>query len=122
MFITLEDETDNANLMVWPSLFDKFRGVILGADLLTVRGRMQRADGVIHVIAEHLADHTELLRQISGSGDTFAVPASRGDEAVRGGGGSQDSRDAKGLKHAARDIFIRDLHIDTIAVKARNFR
>jgi error-prone DNA polymerase len=33
-----------------------------------------------------------------------------------------DSRDAKALKHAARDIYIPDLHIDTLNVKARNFR
>jgi error-prone DNA polymerase len=44
------------------------------------------------------------------------------DEAVHGGGGGVDSRDAKTLKHAARDIYIPDLHIDTLTVKARNFR
>jgi len=122
MFITLEDETDNANLIVWPSLFDKLRSVVLGADLMTVRGRVQRADGVVHVVVEHMTDHTELLRRVGGIDEPFSIPAGRGDEAVHGGGGAIDSRDAKALKHVARDIFIPDLHIDTISVRGRNFR
>ena len=122
MFITLEDETDIANLIIWPSLFDRQRRVILGAQMLACRGKVQAANGVIHVVAEHLMDQSDLLRRVGGSDEAFVIPAGRGDEAVHGGGAGVDSRDAKALKHAARDIFIPDLHIDTLNVKARNFR
>jgi error-prone DNA polymerase len=122
MFITLEDETDIANLIIWPSLFDKQRRVILGAQMLTCRGRVQAANGVIHLIAEHLVDQSPLLRKIGGSDEPLLVPAGRGDEAVHGGGGGVDSRETKAFNHAARDIYIPDLHIDILNVKARNFR
>src|ERR1700674_2365057 len=62
MFITLEDETDIANLIVWPSQFEKQRRTILGAQMLACRGKLQRAGGAIHVIAEHLIDQSEMLR------------------------------------------------------------
>jgi error-prone DNA polymerase len=47
MFITLEDETDIADLIVWPSTFDRLRRTILGAQMMTCRGKVQRADRVI---------------------------------------------------------------------------
>ena len=122
MFITLEDETDIANLIIWPSLFDRQRRVILGAQMLACRGKVQAANGVIHVVAEHLMDQSDLLRRVGDSDEAFVIATGRGDEAVHGGGAGVDSRDAKALKHAARDIFIPDLHIDTLKVKARNFR
>ena len=122
MFVTLEDETDIANLIIWPSVFDKQRCVILGAQMLACRGRVQAANGVIHVVAEHLIDHSDLLRKIGGSNEAFVMPAGRGDEAVHGDGAGIDSRDGKALKHAARDIYVPDLHIDTLNIKARNFR
>ena len=86
--VILEDETDIANLIIWPSLFDKQRRVILGAQMLACRGEVQAANGVIHVVAEHLIDHSDLLRNVSGSDEAFVIPAGRGDEAVHGGGAS----------------------------------
>jgi error-prone DNA polymerase len=74
MFITLEDETDIANLIVWPSTFDRLRRTILGAQMMTCRGKVQRADGVIHLIAEHLLDETELLNGIGRPEPDFHPP------------------------------------------------
>ncbi len=119
MFITLEDETDIANLIVWPSLFDRQRRIILGAQMMTCRGKIQRASGVIHVIAEHLIDETELLNSVGGQNEGFNLPAGRGDEARHPGG--PDPRGALPVKKV-RDIYIPDLHIDTLSVRARNFR
>jgi error-prone DNA polymerase len=62
-----------------------------------VRGRVQAANGVIHVVAEHLIDQSDLLRRVGGSDETFVIPAGREDEAVHGGGAGLDSRDAKAL-------------------------
>jgi hypothetical protein len=56
MFITLEDETEVANLIVWPSLFERQRQVVLSAGLLACRGRVQREGEVIHLIAKHLIE------------------------------------------------------------------
>ncbi|MGJ5187937.1 hypothetical protein [Bradyrhizobium sp. HKCCYLRH1034] len=59
--------------------------MILGAQMMTCRGKVQRGSGVIHVIAEHLIDETELLNSV-GQNEAFALPAGRGDEARHPGG------------------------------------
>ncbi len=64
-FITIEDETGVANVVVWPDMMAKFRSVIMGARLLEVRGRVEYDDEVIHVIATHLADATSSLDKLS---------------------------------------------------------
>jgi error-prone DNA polymerase len=120
MFITLEDESDIANLIVWPSLFEKQRRIVIGAQMMACRGRVQRATGVIHVIAEHLVDHSDMLRRVGGMDQDFTISTGRGDEAKHGGSGL-DPREQPALRKA-RDIYVPDLHIDTLTVKARNFR
>jgi error-prone DNA polymerase len=64
-FITLEDETGYANLVVFQSLFDKFRKEILQSRLLMVEGKLQREGDVIHVIAKQCFDLTRLLRHLT---------------------------------------------------------
>ncbi|OYV37194.1 MAG: error-prone DNA polymerase, partial [Rhodospirillales bacterium 20-64-7] len=62
VFITLEDETGIANIIVWPSLVQRFRHQIIHATLLIVEGRVQRsAEGVTHVAAERLADRSRWI-------------------------------------------------------------
>ena len=64
-FITLEDETGVANIVIWPDLMEKQRKVIMGARLMEVRGRVEYDDEVVHVIATHLTDATEALHGLS---------------------------------------------------------
>ncbi|KCZ93498.1 error-prone DNA polymerase [Hyphomonas johnsonii] len=64
-FITLEDETGIANLVVWPKVFDRFRAVVMGARILMVRGRVQTADNVTHIVATELIDRTADLDRLS---------------------------------------------------------
>ena len=66
-FITLEDETGVANLVIWPDVFEKQRKIVMGARLMAVQGLVQKdADnGVIHVVARKLEDHTPMLRHLS---------------------------------------------------------
>lgn len=64
IFITLEDETGVANLIIWPPILERFRRIALGATLLYCRGRLQREEGVIHVVAEELRDLTPRLRSL----------------------------------------------------------
>jgi error-prone DNA polymerase len=86
MFITIEDETDVANLVIWPSLFERQRRLILSCGLLGVRGRVQREGEVIHVVADELIDLSPLLHCVGRRGTPLTVPYGRGDEAKRGSG------------------------------------
>ncbi len=54
MFVTLEDETGTANLVVFPSIYENQRRDTLTARLMMCRGKVQKVDGVIHVIAERV--------------------------------------------------------------------
>jgi len=56
IFMTLEDETDIANIIVWPKAFAKNRRTVMTARFLAIRGRLQRAGLVIHVVAESFID------------------------------------------------------------------
>jgi error-prone DNA polymerase len=64
MFITIEDETGIANLIVWPSLYEKQRRIILSAGMLGVRGRVQREGEIVHIIAHWLTDMSGSLAKI----------------------------------------------------------
>jgi len=61
IFATLEDETGNVQVIVWPSLAERQRRALLGARLLGVSGEVQRDGDVLHVIAGRLHDHSRLL-------------------------------------------------------------
>lgn len=51
----------------------------------------------------------------------FKLPTDRGDEFAHGGAGGGGARDRPKTIPEAREIYVRDLHIDTLKVKARNF-
>ncbi len=52
VFMTLEDESGVANVIVWPKVFEKLRPIVIGARFVAVSGRLQNEAGVIHVVAE----------------------------------------------------------------------
>ena len=64
VFVTLEDETGIANLVVWPDTFEHFRADLMCATLMACRGRLQREGLVIHVVAEQLADLSKCLARL----------------------------------------------------------
>jgi error-prone DNA polymerase len=61
-FITIEDETGTANLVVFKHLFDKYRKEILTSTLLMVEGKLQREGEVIHVIVSRCYNFNKLLK------------------------------------------------------------
>jgi len=65
VFLTIEDETAVANLVVWPDVFERLRPVAMGARMVLARGRVQRADGVVHLVVEDLIDWTPMLGHLS---------------------------------------------------------
>jgi error-prone DNA polymerase len=80
-FITLEDETGVANLVVWPKVMEAFRKVIMRARVIEVRGTVQRDADVTHVVALHLTDRSDALERLSN--DHMTPPLARADEVRR---------------------------------------
>ena len=60
-FMTIEDETGIANLVVWPAVFARFRRIVMTGRLVACYGRVQREGAVIHLVAERLDDLSPLL-------------------------------------------------------------
>ena len=71
IFMTLEDETDIANIIVWPKVFARNRRNVMTARFLMVRGRLQRAGLVVHVVAQNFVDLSAELRRLR-DGDVVA--------------------------------------------------
>ena len=74
LFITLEDETGNSNIIVWPDLQQRYRREILQSRLLKVSGTVQKSEcksgtGVIHILAQYLQDYSTLLDVCANSYD-----------------------------------------------------
>lgn len=65
IFLTLEDETGNHNVVVWPTIQERFRSALLKGQLLRVKGVLEKKEGVMHVIASALFDHTDQLTGLS---------------------------------------------------------
>jgi error-prone DNA polymerase len=68
VFITIEDESAVANIIVWPKVFERVRPVVLGARYIAVSGQVQSESGVIHVVADTLEDFTPWLAQLADHG------------------------------------------------------
>ena len=119
IFVTIEDETAVANLVIWPKVFEKQRRIVLGSGMLAVKGRVQREGEVVHIIAHELTDLSALLRSVGDRDAPFVVPHGRGDQVTHGGG--PDPRETLGRK--PRDIYIPDLRGGPeIKVPTRDFR
>ena len=82
VFMTIEDETGIANLVVWPSLMERFRRVVMGARLVCVDARIQRSpEGIVHLVVETITDRTAALAHLSG--ETMPTSLARADEVKR---------------------------------------
>ncbi len=93
VFMTIEDESAVANVIVWPKLFERVRPVVLGARYVAVAGRVQAESGVIHVVADALEDLTVLLARLAEQGADIDSLA-RADEVRRP---IEDQREAHAL-------------------------
>ncbi|RSU71381.1 error-prone DNA polymerase [Sphingomonas sp. S-NIH.Pt3_0716] len=133
MFITLEDETDLANLVVWTNVFEKNRRTVLGASMMGVRGQVQREGEVIHVIAQRLDDLSGMLASVGRRADVADIyRVSRADIARNPTAPDPRDRQQRPLGRDARDIYIPDLRLGSgiilgqptegIKIKPRDFR
>lgn len=64
IFLTLEDETGVANVVVWKGVYERFRRAVIAGRLLRVTGKLQRDHGVVHVVAELIEDLSPLLDEL----------------------------------------------------------
>jgi error-prone DNA polymerase len=71
IFVTLEDETGQINVVVWKKLSQKQRRPLLGARLLHVEGTLEREGDVIHVVAKNLVDRSVLIGNLNASSRDF---------------------------------------------------
>jgi error-prone DNA polymerase len=107
--------------VIWPSLYERQRRIILAAGMIAVKGRVQREGEVVHLVANHLTDLSADLAGVGERDDSFPLPHGRGDEFHHGSPGI-DPRSLPPKLPKARDIYVPDLHIDSIKVKTRDFR
>ncbi|MGI4878421.1 MAG: OB-fold nucleic acid binding domain-containing protein [Janthinobacterium lividum] len=80
MFITLEDESGVANLVIWPSLYEKQRRLILTASMMGIEGRVQREREVVHVVVLKFHALSGKLASLGEREAAFRLPHGRGDE------------------------------------------
>jgi error-prone DNA polymerase len=66
LFVTLEDETGNSNIVVWSSVLARYRAALLQGQLLRIQGIVEREASVIHVVAGQITDETEILSALNG--------------------------------------------------------
>ncbi|WP_432612832.1 OB-fold nucleic acid binding domain-containing protein [Mesorhizobium mediterraneum] len=120
MFLTMEDETGAANVVVWVKVFEKFRRVLLSSSMLAVRGKIQREGEVVHLVAHQLTNLSGELASVGNRETPFPHPHGRGDEAHHGGPGIDPRSLPKGFR--PRDLVDPTLKVDPIKVKTRDFR
>jgi error-prone DNA polymerase len=107
-FITIEDETGTANLVVFQNLFDHYRKEIIQSKLLMVEGQLQIEGEVIHVIVRKCFNYSRLLHLPFKSEDPTLTPLFRSDETTS-------------PVHDPRDKT-RDVVRERIFPEGRNFR
>ncbi|MGH7122639.1 MAG: error-prone DNA polymerase [Acetobacteraceae bacterium] len=74
-FMTIEDETGDANLILWPDIFERNRSLVLAASLIACTGKIEREGPVIHLIASHLTDLSFLLASLEAETAPLRIPA-----------------------------------------------
>ena len=102
LFVTLEDETGIANVVVWQKTFERFRRAILSSGMIAVHGRIQREGEVVHLVAYRITDLSRDLASVGDPEEAFPLPHGRGDE-FRHGSPSPDSR-GNGIRVRTRDF------------------
>ncbi|MDO6590736.1 error-prone DNA polymerase [Loktanella sp. D2R18] len=84
VFLTIEDETGVANVVVWKTIYKQFRRAVMGGRLLRITGHVQREGIVVHVIAQHVEDISDQLRTLGHPmDDAVGITQPQADDAPR---------------------------------------
>jgi error-prone DNA polymerase len=114
-FITLEDETGIANVILWQRRFEEQRRIVMGASMIGVKGILQREGEVTHVVADRLEDLTGLLDSVGERQFPHRLAPADG-----GKGAASDPRESKRARGLPRAPSRPDQET-VIRVKSRNF-
>ena len=104
MFVTLEDETGIANLVIWAKVLEANRRAILSAGMMAAHGRVQREGDVVHLVAQRITDLSADLASVGSREAAFPLPHGRGDQLRRGVSGRPD------LPRGSIRVRSRDFH------------
>lgn len=114
VFMTLEDETGIANIVVWPKVMEQFRREVMGSKLILVEGRIQSSpEKVVHLVAERLIDRSDDLKHLGN--DALGTPqqALSGPEPINDDRREHPDNPAQRIRHP-RNVRIlprsRDFH------------
>ncbi|WP_322626717.1 hypothetical protein [Paracoccus beibuensis] len=99
-------------------MFEANRRIILGAGMIGVAGRVQREGEVVHHVVHRIADFSAKLASVGSRGGAFPLP--NGDEFRSSPSSVVPPAAPDGPR--PREIYIPDLYIDSVKVKAKNFR
>ena len=124
MFITIEDETGVANLVLWPDRYAAQRRLVLSASMLACHGRVQREGEVVHVVADRLEDLSGLLRSVGERDGPLPAGHGRGDDATPPAGPDMQRESMMDTPdHAIPDVPRPPTQAEsTIRVPTRDFR
>ncbi|MFT4077571.1 MAG: OB-fold nucleic acid binding domain-containing protein [Asticcacaulis sp.] len=105
IFMTIEDETGDANVVVWEKVGEEYKQAVFGASLVLITGYIQREGEVVHLIARSAVDLSHMLASVGGCDDPLKPPHQPGDE-FRNGGPGVDPRVARQarIEHRSRDF------------------
>ena len=107
IFVTLEDETGIANVIVWPKAYERFRRAVISGRLLRVTGQLQREGSVGHLVAWRIEDLSHLLDRLGRP----ATPARIGEDRRPGHGSDRQAPNNGHPRDQTRNIFpSRDFH------------
>lgn len=109
VFLTLEDETGTANVVVWKRIYAAFRKAVIAGRLVRVTGRIERDGPVLHLIAETVEDLSPLLATL-GRPAMIDATEGRADEARRPVGGDARAGARHPREQAKRLFPSRDFH------------
>jgi error-prone DNA polymerase len=83
IFITLEDETGVANIILWARTFEAQRRAVMSARLMQVHGEVQRSpEGIVHLLAHRIIERNDAIARLSDQRN-LSPQLGRGDEVVR---------------------------------------
>lgn len=102
LFITLEDETGIANVLVWQEVFKRFQRTILSSSMIANYGRMQREGEVVHLVAHRITGLSRDLASVGEREEAFPLPHGRSDE--YGHGSSSPELRGRGIRTRTRNF------------------
>jgi error-prone DNA polymerase len=71
IFLTLEDETGNINIVLWNNVQERFRDAIIGANILFIKGKLEHKHGVANIIAGYVEDKSSAIEQLQAHSRRF---------------------------------------------------